>query len=195
MNRSRFFLVIPLTLTLGLAVGVADREVSAQIGGIRSTPPQTIQDPTRTAKPTSPRLTKPRNSRGVTATGCLQLERAVASRPDVQEGGGGESSGYVLTGAKLTGLGVTSGGQEATAELYRVSGLEDAKLREHINQHVELKGRLHLGRVSSPEQTDEKSSGSSASSTDGSSDPKGLPAITATSIKMLASSCDARSQQ
>jgi hypothetical protein len=201
MNRSRLFLVIPVALTLGLTGAIAN-DVSAQAPPIRSTPPQTIGNPTGNPSARPLRFTKPRNSRAVTASGCLQLERAVASRPDVIAGGGGDSDGYVITGAKLKGLGVTSGGEDAAAELYRVSGLAEAKFREHLNQRVEIKGRLHLGVTSSPEETDEKSSGSASSggangdakNGDAStSDAKGLPAITATSIKMLESTCAAGS--
>lgn len=211
MTRSRLFLVVPVAVVALVAGGSL---VGAQAPPIRSTPPQTIGgSPTRTPKSTSPRLTKPRNSRGVTASGCLLYERDVASRPDVTAGGGGTGSGYVLTGVRLKGLGVTSGGQDATAELYRVAGLEDAKFREHLNQRVEVKGRLNLGLISSPDQVDEKSAddqtgdgktadgktadgkpaadGKSASGGSVSTQPKGLPAITASSIKTLAATCEA----
>jgi hypothetical protein len=216
-----------------LALVAGSSLVGAQAPPIRSTPPQTIGgNPTRTPKSTSPRFTKPRNSRGVTASGCLQYERAVASRPDVIAGGGGTGDGYVLTGVKLKGLGVTSGGQDATAELYRVAGLEDGKFREHLNQRVEVKGRLNLGLISTTDEIDERSadeadgdkgdkdkkdgktsgktdaktdaqksaagdgrdaSGAGAAAGSVSTQPKGLPAITATSIKMLASTCEAGS--
>lgn len=210
MTRSRFFLLIPAAVVAMVAGGSL---VTAQVPPIRSTPPQTIGgSPTRTPKSTSPRFTKPRNSRGVTASGCLQYERDVASRPDVIAGGGGTGAGFVLTGVKLKGLGVTSGGQDATAELYRVTGLEDTKFREHLNQLVEVKGRLNLGPVTTQEQFDEKAADDKAEKSDGksadakdkaagddkasngnangvSTEPKGLPAITATSIKTLDASC------
>jgi hypothetical protein len=209
-------LVFPVAPVAVLALVAGASLVSAQAPPIRSTPPQTIGgNPTRTPKSTSPRFTKPRNSRGVTASGCLQYERAVASRPDVLAGGGGTGDGYVLTGVKLKGLGVTSGGQDATAELYRVAGLEDAKFREHLNQRVEVKGRLNLGLITAPDQAEEKSAdepagdgktgdgksadgkpaadGKSASGNGVSTQPKGLPAITASSIKTLASTCEAGS--
>jgi uncharacterized low-complexity protein len=219
-------LVFPVARVAVLALVAGASLVSAQAPPIRSTPPQTIGgNPTRTPKSTSPRFTKPRNSRGVTASGCLQYERAVASRPDVLAGGGGTGDGYVLTGVKLKGLGVTSGGQDATAELYRVAGLEDAKFREHLNQRVEVKGRLNLGLITAADQAEEKSAdepagdgksadgktadgktadgktadgkpaadGKSAGGNGVSTQPKGLPAITASSIKTLASTCEAGS--
>lgn len=125
--------------------------------------------------PTTPQI-PPTPEKIVTAQGCLKQEKDVpGARPNVAERAGvGED--FILTKAKLTKGGSSSGA------MYKISGLDDEKLRSMSNQQVEVQGSLRektmMGatKPTTPTPT---------------TPPDEVQEIRATSIKMLASTCTA----
>jgi hypothetical protein len=110
----------------------------------------------------------------VTAQGCLKQEKDVpGAKPNVAERAGvGED--FILTQAKLTK------GGSSTGAMYKISGLDDEKLRSMSNQQVEVQGRLREQTVT----------GATKPTTPGPrTPPDEVQEIRATSIKMLASTC------
>jgi hypothetical protein len=148
-------------------------------------PPTTPESPTAT-----PRAG---DTRTVTATGCLKAEKDVpGARPNVAERAGvGED--FILTQAKLTKGAAGSSGSSQTppsagaaggmgaGAMYKVSGLDDEKLRSHINQQVEVQGNL-LDRTAVTGTPKPTSPGAGTA-------PDEVQEIRATAIKMIAATC------
>jgi hypothetical protein len=123
--------------------------------------------------PTTPQAPLP-PEKVVTAQGCLKQEKDVpGAKPNVAERAGvGED--FILTQAKLTKGGASSGA------MYKISGLDDEKLRSMSNQQVEVQGRLR----------EKTMTGATKPTTPGpTTPPDEVQEIRATSIKMLASTC------
>jgi hypothetical protein len=118
--------------------------------------------------------------RMVTATGCLKQEKDVpGARPNVAERAGvGED--FILTQAKLTKGGAGAAGAGRKGAMYKISGLDDEKLRSLSNQQVEVQGRL-------VEQT---LTGRTKPTTPGpDTAPDEVQEIRASAIKMIAATC------
>jgi hypothetical protein len=143
------------------------------------------QPPPPTAPDTPPRpaqRAEDDRDRMVTATGCLKQEKDVAgARPNVAERAGvGED--FILTQAKLTKGGAGAAGAGRKGAMYKISGLDDEKLRSLSNQQVEVQGRLL-------EQT---MTGQTKPTTPGpDTAPDEVQEIRASSIKMIAATCTA----
>ena len=137
-------------------------------------PPATPQTPQPPAAQAEDR------ERMVTATGCLKQEKDVpGARPNVAERAGvGED--FILTKAKLTKGGTGAAG--GTGAMYKISGLDDEKLRSMSNQQVEVQGRL----------LDRTITGAAKPTTPGAGTPPDeVQEIRASSIKMISASCTA----
>jgi hypothetical protein len=140
--------------------------------------PQTPQTPSTRADDDRDRM--------VTATGCLKQEKDVpGARPNVAERAGlGED--FILTQAKLIKGAMapsTGAGRTTKGAMYRISGLDDEKLRSLSNQQVEVQGRLRdrTAITGTPKPT---TPGPDTA-------PDEVQEIRATSIKMIASTCAA----
>jgi hypothetical protein len=134
--------------------------------------PQTPQTPATKADEDRDRM--------VTATGCLKQEKDVpGAKPNVAERAGvGED--FILTKAKLT---KGASGRAAAGAMYKITGLDDEKLRSHSNQQVEVQGRLHDRTAVT---------GAAKPTTPGpDTAPDEVQEIRATAIKMIASTCSA----
>jgi len=118
--------------------------------------------------------------RVVTATGCLKQEKDVpGAKPNVAERAGvGED--FILTQAKLTKGGAGAPGAGRKGAMYKISGLDDEKLRSLSNQQVEVQGRL----------IEKTMLGATKPSTPGpDTAPDEVQEIRATAIKMIAATC------
>jgi hypothetical protein len=117
----------------------------------------------------------------------LKQEKDVpGARPNVAERAGvGED--FILTQAKLTKQGETAppaarAGKTAKGAMYKISGLDDEKLRAMSNQQVEVQGRLREKTLM----------GATKPTTPGpTTPPDEVQEIRATSIKMIAATCTA----
>jgi hypothetical protein len=131
--------------------------------------------------PTTPQI-PPTTEQMVTAQGCLKQEKDVpGARPNVAERAGvGED--FILTQAKLTKSETAGAGKTAKGAMYKISGLDDEKLRSMSNQQVEVQGRLREKTLT----------GATKPTTPGpTTPPDEVQEIRATSIKMIASTCTA----
>jgi hypothetical protein len=118
----------------------------------------------------------------VTATGCLKQEKDVrGARPNVAERAGvGED--FILTQAKLT-RGEGSASRTGKGAMYKITGMDDEKLRGLSNQQVEVQGRLRDRTAIT---------GAEKPTTPGpDTAPDEVQEIRATSIKMIAATCTA----
>jgi hypothetical protein len=131
--------------------------------------------------PQTPSVRADDRDRMVTATGCLKQEKDVpGARPNVAERAGvGED--FILTQAKLTKGETAGAGRTAKGAMYRISGLDDEKLRSLSNQQVEVQGRLRdrTAITGTPKPT---TPGPDTA-------PDEVQEIRATSIKMISSTC------
>jgi hypothetical protein len=153
-----------------------------------------IAGPLLAQQPTTPQRTETDRARTVTATGCLKQEKDVpGARPNVAERAGvGED--FILTQAKITKGSVPSKEQKettpsagtaarATGAMYKIEGLDEEKLRPHINHQIEVQGQL---------QDRTAVTGTQKPTTPGpDTRPDEVQAIRATSIKMIAATCPA----
>ncbi len=156
-------------------------------------PAPTPQDPAPRPQPTTPRPTDTDRDRAntgaeVTVTGCLKAEKDVPGRsPNVAERAG-IAEDFILTSAKVTrGQAPAGAGAAATGRLmFKVEGLDDEKLRSHVNQQVEVKGRFtstgDTNRADTPRP-------GAPNPTAGARNADEVPDINASSIKMIAQSC------
>lgn len=105
----------------------------------------------------------------ITITGCLQEDKALASRRSAVGEPVAPVDTYVLTGVKMSTSSHVSGIGVSTK--YEVRGLSDMDLKKHVNHQVEL-----TGQVAPPE-----------------TNPAGsVPAaFQATALKMIAAVCGA----
>lgn len=159
-----------LRTSLSLAISCA----TAGVLLAQPPPPATPQTPT------TPQRAEDDRDRIVTATGCLKQEKDVpGARPNVAERAGvGED--FILTQAKLTKGGAGAAGAGRKGAMYKISGLDDEKLRSLSNQQVEVQGRLL-------EQT---MTGRTKPTTPGpDTAPDEVQEIRATAIKMIAATC------
>jgi hypothetical protein len=146
--------------------------------------------PTNPQTPTDPQPPATATQRGdddrdrmVTATGCLKQEKDVpGARPNVAERAG-VTEDFILTQAKLTKGTAGARASGRTGAMYKISGLDDEKLRSHSNQQVEVQGRLN-DRTAITGTTKPTTPGPDTA-------PDEVQEIRATSIKMLASTCSA----
>lgn len=117
----------------------------------------------------------------VTATGCLKQEKDVpGGKPNIAERAGlGED--FILTSAKLTKGRAT--GSTVKGAMYKIEGLDDEKLRAHINQEVEVTGRLQDRTAITGEKKPTRPSADTP--------PDEVQQIHATTIRMIAASCKA----
>jgi hypothetical protein len=151
----------------------------------RPNPPEPTnpQTPTNPQPPsTATQRTDDDRDRMVTATGCLKQEKDVpGAQPNVAERAGvGED--FILTQAKLT-KGSAGAAPGRTGAMYKISGLDDEKLRSHSNQQVEVQGRLNDRTAITGTQKPTTPGPGTA--------PDEVQEIRATSIKMLAATCSA----
>lgn len=109
----------------------------------------------------------------LTIVGCLKEEKDVPGRrPSVAERAG-ISEDYVLTNVKMAPGSATSG--IGLASMYEIEGIAEAELKKHVNHQVEIVGRLTARGAAAP-----------ATPPAGGAD---LPEFTATSLKMLSTTC------
>lgn len=134
----------------------------------RPYPPKDPQAPAATA----PQRDTDRDKM-VTAQGCLKQEKDVAgAKPNVAERAGiGED--FILTKAKLS-KGMAKG------SMFRITGLDDEKLRAHANQQVEVSGRLDDKTLTGAQKPTRPGPDTA---------PDEVAQIEATSIKMIAATC------
>jgi hypothetical protein len=111
----------------------------------------------------------------IKVTGCLKNEKDVAGlKPNVAERAG-ITEDYILTDVKLAADSKTSA--IGLASMYEVEGVSESELKSHLNQQVEVTGRLSRAET-----------GASAVNAANRGD---VPDFTATSIRMLAATCPA----
>jgi hypothetical protein len=142
----------------------------------------------------------------VTVTGCLKLggngaeSGSTGSASSRGASGAADNrsradSGYMLTNARVrSGSGGDTGGSRASSgtrgAVYSVTGLSNAELQSHVNQQVQVTGRI---------ESDRDSTGSSAAagtpgSTGGNPSSRSAtidhaPRLHATALQMISSTC------
>lgn len=73
-------------------------------------------------------------------TGCLKMEKDVPGlKPSVAERAG-VTEDYILTDAKLAKDSPVSG--IGVGPMYEIEGIGEDRLRDHLNQHIEIEGRI-----------------------------------------------------
>jgi hypothetical protein len=135
--------------------------------------------------PPTPTTPQPSDeSRMVTATGCLKQEKDVpGGQPNVAERAGvGED--FILTNAKVTrgSAGAASASPTGKGLTFKIEGLDDEKLRSHINQQVEVQGRLGAAGSATPAPQPGQPAGERTP-------PDEVQEIRATTIKSIAATC------
>ncbi|HYB95612.1 MAG TPA: hypothetical protein VEC39_11595 [Vicinamibacterales bacterium] len=179
----------------------------------RQRPATDAQRPTDTQRSGA---TPAQNAQTLTVTGCLRAEKDVPGRtPNVAERAGvGED--YILTNAKMGQGSATSG--IGVASMYEIEGISDTELKKHLNHQVEIVGRLGgvagatgagstagtaMGTTGSTTGTTGSTTGTTGTAgrpgSSGAAGTRGagtsmnvgndLPELTATSIRMIAPSC------
>jgi hypothetical protein len=159
-------------LVSGLSIGVA----------AQSPPPSAPAQPQATqAQPATPQ-TQPGAPAAVPAndtikvTGCLKNEKDVAGlKPNIAERAG-VTEDYILTDVALAADSKTSAIGLAT--MYEIEGVSESELKSHLNQQIEVTGRLSRAET-----------GASAVNAANRGD---VPDFTATSVRMLAATCPAK---
>jgi len=148
-------------------VAAASMTLSAQAPQSATTP-QSPDRPSPTATQVPNRATPA--SAPITISGCLKEEKNVpALKPSLFEKAG-ITDDYVLTGVKVSPSSAVSGIGVSTK--YEIEGIEEAELKKHLNHQVEL-----TGQIVQP---------------DPGAAVKDAPDFRATSLKMLAATCDAQ---
>ena len=126
-------------------------------------PPDNRQ-PTITQTPTRALPANPT----MTIAGCLQQEKDVPGlQPNVAERAG-VTEDYILTNVKMSPSSSVSG--IAVSTKYEIEGIAEAELKKHLNHQVELTGQITQAEPTSSDAT---------------------PDFRATSVKMLAATCNA----
>ena len=165
-------------LTIAALVSASTLTLNAQ------QPPRTGDTTQRTAAAAADQV--------VTVTGCLKAEKDVPGRrPNVAERAG-VTEDYILTSVKMAPSSKVSG--IGLAASYEIEGIAEAELQKHLNHQVEITGTLTTGnamgnRGTAPETNPgaEKRQGTPQSTANAD-----LPAIQATSLKMVAATCPAK---
>ncbi len=153
----------------------------------------------------------------VTVQGCLQTTNdtrtSSGTSSSTSSSSGSQSSNrgheeFILTNARIN-----TGGSSGSA-VYRITGLSDADLRPHLNQRVELTGRIEDLQQGSIDRTASSASGTSGTSGAGGSgststtgstgtanaqanssgssssmDASNAPKLRASAVRMLSASC------
>ena len=128
----------------------------------------------------------------LTLTGCLQAEKDVPGRRESVTERAGMGEDYILTNVKMSQGASTSG--IGLGPMYQVKGgsLDESELKNHLGHQVELTGSIEnysdirggvAGRSDSPTDS------SRATTAAGNSN---LPNFEATSLKMIAATCQAQ---
>ena len=126
--------------------------------------PPDNQQPTITQTPTRALPANPT----MTIAGCLQQEKDVPGlQPNVAERAG-VTEDYILTNVKMSPSSSVSG--IAVSTKYEIEGIAEAELKKHLNHQVELTGQITQAEPTSSDAT---------------------PDFRATSVKMLAATCNA----
>jgi hypothetical protein len=118
----------------------------------------------------------PQTGGTITIAGCLKAEKDVPGlTPDVAERAGmGED--YILTSARIKPAGTAPAADTAprgaAAVMYKITGLDAAELKKHLNHQVELTGRLEDAAAGAAAKPSEK-----------------VKDFKATSLKMVAATC------
>jgi hypothetical protein len=143
----------------------------------------------------------------VTVQGCLQTTNDTRTSSGQSSNRGHEE--FILTNARIN-----TGGSSGSA-VYRLTGLSDADLRPHLNQQVEVTGRIAdkqpegstdrtassasgtsgtsgagaSGSTSTTGSTGSANAQSSSSGSSSSMDASNAPTLRASTIRMLSASC------
>jgi len=141
----------------------------------------------------------------VTVQGCLKTTNDTRTSSGTSKR---EHEEFILTNARIN-----SGGSSGSA-VYRITGLSDTDLRPHLNQQVELTGRIEDQHQGSIDRTASSASGTSGTSGAGGSgststtgstgtanaqanssgsssamDTTNVPKLRASAVRMVAASC------
>ena len=167
--------------------------------------PQT-QQPTTQQQPQSDqqRGTQARGNAGermLTLTGCLMAEKDVPGRrPSVTERAG-MGDDYILTNVKMSQSASTSG--IGLGSMYQVKGgsVNESELKKHLGHQVEITGSIENnsdirgGMAGRSTGSTSGTGGTTAGTATGATTAEGnsnLPNLEATSIKMIAATCQAQ---
>lgn len=189
-----------MTATMSAMTIAAALTVSAQTPSPQSRPqsqPQTQPqtDQPRTASDTQARSTA--TDRVLTLSGCLQAEKDVPGRRESVTERAGMGEDYILTNVKMSQAATTSG--IGLGSMYQIKGgtVKESELKSHLGHQVEITGSIEAHsdiRGGMAGRSTGSTSGTGGAQT-GATTAQGnsnLPNLEATSLRMIASTCQAQ---
>jgi hypothetical protein len=198
-----------MTATIAVFVMSGALALNAQTPTPQTTPQQPrTQAPTPQPQTEQPRAQMPQTdqqraaagtqARGnageriLTLTGCLQAEKDVPGRRESATERAGMGEDYILTNVKMSQGASTSG--IGLGPMYQVKGgsLNESELKNHLGHQVELTGSIENNsdiRGGLAGRSDSPTDSSRATTAAGNSN---LPNFEATSLKMIAATCQAQ---
>ena len=152
-------------------LGVTTALVMAGAISLSAQTPQNPPPPDRqrpTTDTTTAQRTPATTDQTITISGCLKEEKDVPGlKPNVAERAG-VAEDFILTNVKMASASPVSG--IALSSQYEIEGLAEGDLKKHLNHQVELMGMITQATPAGNDQT---------------------PDFRATSIKMIAATCQA----